>query len=583
MNKTLRWIIAVIGNKNWYVAALTVLQGVSGFTGVLYALFLRNAIDHAVAHEQHDFFVNAGCIVALVIVDIALGAILRWLRELAKSDVENLLKKRLTDNILRRQYSYVSAVHSGEWMNRLTNDTVFVANAYVEILPGLVGTIVRLVSALVMLIALDRWFAFIMIPGGLLLIILTYVFRKNLKVLHKNIQQKDGALRVFLQERIGSLMIIKSFASEDMTEAEAEVMMDAHKDARMKRNRFSNICNIGFSAAMKGLYFIGVLYCAYGIMTGRVSYGTLTAIMQLIGQVQSPFANISGYVPRFYAMTASAERIMEIEEAAYDHEGEIMDEVQIRSYYDNDFDSIHFDKVCFEYPARQDSTDTASLDLTETTGMPVISNFSLSIGKGEYVAFTGRSGCGKSTMLKLLMCMYEPVSGRITIHQKDGEAKELTPAFRRLFAYVPQENLLLQGSIRNAVSFASGTDYGGKDETSADDRSIWRALRTACAEDFVKDLELGLDTELGERGAGLSEGQMQRIAVARALYSGAPILLLDEATSALDEKTEQQLLENLRKMTDLTVLLVTHRKSSAEICDREIEMTNYMIRTEDAK
>ena len=176
--------------------------------------------------------------------------------------------------------------------------------------------------------------------------------------------------------------------------------------------------------------------------------------------------------------------------------------------------------------------------------------------------------------------MYEPVSGSITIHEKSGVEAGLTPAFRRLFAYVPQGNLLLQGSIREAVTFAAGKDT---DAAAGGDDAIWTALRTACADGFVRELDSALDTELGERGAGLSEGQMQRIAIARALYCGAPILLLDEATSALDEKTEQQLLANLRRMTNLTVLFVTHRRSSAAICDQQINMANDMASKDDSQ
>lgn len=172
------------------------------------------------------------------------------------------------------------------------------------------GTIVRLVSAVIMVIALDRMFAVILVPGGVVLCVLAYAFRKTLKRLHKNIQESDGRLRVFLQEHIGSLMMIKSFVAEEQTSREAAEAMNDHKAARMRRNRFSNMANVGFAAAMQGMYLLGVVYCAYGILRDTVSYGTLTAVMQLIGQIQGPFVNISGYLPRFYAMTASAERLI---------------------------------------------------------------------------------------------------------------------------------------------------------------------------------------------------------------------------------------------------------------------------------
>jgi len=329
------------------VLALTLVQAVSGGLGVLYALLLRNIVDSAVGHDVGAFRHNVVLIIALVVLQISLSAIVRWLNELARSDIENRFKQRLTDNILRKEYSAVSATHTAEWLNRLTNDTTVVANGIVEILPGLTGTIVRLVSAVIMVIALDRMFAAILVPGGVVLCVLAYVFRKTLKRLHKNIQESDGRLRVFLQEHIGSLMMIKSFMAEDQTSREATKAMNDHKAARMRRNRFSNVANVGFAVAMQGMYLLGVVYCAYGILRDTVSYGTLTAVMQLIGQIQGPFVNISGYLPRYYAMTASAERLMEIEAFADDETARDADDVY--DYYLESFTALGLRDASFTY------------------------------------------------------------------------------------------------------------------------------------------------------------------------------------------------------------------------------------------
>ena len=527
--------------KKAYVLVLTLVQAVSGGLGVLFALFLRNIVDSAVGRDNGAFRHNVVLIVALVVLQISLSAVTRWLNELAKSDIENGFKQRLTDNILRKEYSAVSATHTAEWLNRLTNDTTVVANGIVEILPGLTGTIVRLVSAVIMVIALDRMFTAILVPGGVVLCVLAYAFRKTLKRLHKNIQERDGQLRVFLQEHIGSLMMIKSFVAEEQTSWEASKVMDDHKAARMRRNRFSNVANVGFAVAMQGMYLLGVVYCADGIMSGTVSYGTLTAVMQLIGQIQGPFVIISGYLPRYYAMTASAERLMEIETFADDETARDADDVY--DYYLESFTALGLRDAGFTY----ESGD----------GSPVVLNgASVEIRKGEYVAFTGHSGCGKSTVLKLLMCMYPLDHGERYITGVEGEIP-LDASWRRLFAYVPQGNALMIGTIREVVSFADS-------DAAQDEARIRRALEIACADEFVEDL----DSVLGERGSGLSEGQMQRLAIARAVFSDCPVLLLDESTSALDDLTEQRLLKNLRAMTDRTVVIVTHRKAALSICDR---------------
>ena len=535
-NDTLRWLWQVPGRKKWYIFALILIQACIGLLGVLFSLLLRSVVDSAVGHMSDAFWHFVILTICLILVQIGMGALNRWLQELSKSTIENQFKSRLLDNILRKDYGAISATHTGEWVNRLTNDAVVVANSYVEIMPGLVGTIVRLVAAVIMIIVLEPWFAYILIPGGIALVILTYAFRKKLKKLHKSIQESDGNLRILLQERISSLMMIKSFAAEKQTEQAANEKMNQHKGARMKRNAFSNFCNTGFSIAIWAMYLIGIIYCACGILTGRVTYGTLTAVMSLIAQIQTPFANVSGYLPRYYAMSASAERLMEAEKLADDIVPD--DILSIQNFYQTTFEKIGFENASFTYPAEDSQA--------------VLKDFSMEIRKGETVALMGQSGCGKSTVLKLLMCLYPLDQGKRYINDD-----ELTAKYRRMFAYVPQGNILMNGTIREVVTFA-------RPELQKEEGLIQKALQIACADEFVDDIDL----MLGEHGSGLSEGQMQRIAIARAIFSDAPILLLDEATSALDEETERKLLMNLRTLTDKTVIIVTHRKAVLSICDR---------------
>ena len=560
-NNSLKWLWRVTGKKKYYVAALMLVQALNGGSGVLYALFLRNIVDSAVAHDREGFFRNCIFTALLVLGQVMLSAMIRYLEEQSRSSLENQFKSRLFHNVLHKDYSSVSAVHSGEWLNRLTNDCMVVANNFTEILPGAAGMAVKLVSAAVMIVALEPKFAAVLIPAGFVLLFFTYAFRKNLKKLHRQIQEKDGKLRIFLQEHIGSMMMIRSFAAEDQTESEAAEKMKAHKTARMKKNRFSNVCNIGFQSGMQGMYLFGVCYCGYGILTGAISYGTLTAVTQLISQIQSPFANITGYLPKFYAMTASAERIMEIEKFTDDCKTGILSAETVRSFYENKMKGFGILNAEFTYYPVVDRIS----DLTKEEMPLVLKNISVDIRKGEYVAFTGHSGCGKSTVLKLLMSVYRLDGGIRYIEGTEGEMV-LSPEWRRLFAYVPQGNQLFSGTIREVIAFADKT-------ASADDERLEKALKIACADEFVHELENGADTLLGERGAGLSEGQMQRIAIARAVFSGCPVLLLDEATSALDEQTERKVLENLKTMTDKTVVIVTHRPAALDICDRILQFT----------
>ena len=555
---TLQWISNVAGKAKLLVGVLVAVQAVLSVSSIAFAFILRRIINMAVQGASTGFRSAFVLLAGVIAAQIVLGAVSHFLSEYTTTTVENRFKQRLFTTLLTGNYASVTAVHSGEWMNRLTSDTTIIAGGVTQIVPGLIGMLVRLFGALAAILWLEPRFFWVLVPGGAAMLALTYGFRKIMKRLHKNIREADGTLRVFLQERLESLLIVRTFAKEQQTAAQAASLMEKHKDARMKRSNFSNLCNIGFAGAMNGAYLLGIGFCGYGILTGTMSYGNLMAIMQLVGQVQNPFANITGYLPRYYAMLASAERLMEAETFEPDSEHQLAEEKALE-FYRTKLTALRLEHASFTYQPPVCAEK-------EQPPMPVVlKDIDLTIRKGEYIAFTGPSGCGKSTVLKLLMCLYPLDAGSRTLESTCG-TQPLTAAWRSLFAYVPQGNQLLSGTIRDIVSF-------GDTRKAQDDAGILRALRIACAEDFVQNLEKGLDTTLGEHGQGLSEGQMQRIAIARAVFSEHPILMLDEATSALDEATAQQLLKNLRRMTDKTVLMVTHRADQTEFFDRELSFS----------
>ena len=554
------WLWRVSGVYKICVMILFIVHVIFGVCGVVSAMLFRTLIDCAVEGQPDAFLQAAICLAGLFLGEDLLSTANRFLYEWTHASLENQLKERLFSCILHKDYTTVTAIHSGEWIARLTSDTVVVIGGIMDILPNLGGMMTRLTGALVALLLLQPTFFYVLVPTGIVMIVLTASLRRVLKHLHKKIQEANASVLSFLQERIESLMILRVFAVERQTLQEAAQRMKKHKAARMRRNSLSNLCNFGFGLVVDTCYLLSAIYCGYGILKGNISYGTFTAVLQLVGQVQSPFAGITGVIPQYFAMVASAERLMEVE--AYPDDGKEIrfTPEQIKRFYAEQFESLGMRDASFSYQASDEANDQ----------LRVIQHFNLEIQKGEYVAFTGHSGCGKSTLLKLLMCLYPLDDGKRYIRAKyDSKQEEhpLTSAWRGLFAYVPQGNQLMSGTIREIVAF-------GDPAAMAQDERLADALQVACADEFVAALEKGIDTPLGERGTGLSEGQMQRIAIARAIFSDRPILILDECTSALDEGTEQKLLTNLRKMTDKTVLLITHRPAALEICDRQIAMGN---------
>ncbi len=500
--------------------------------------FFRGMIDTDSASDYASFKRYSIYLVLLLILQVSLAAVTRFLKEYSHSTFENQFKTKLFTSLLSKNYAQVSSFHSGEWMNRLTSDTKIIAEDAVDIVPGVTGMITRMAGALISLVILVPAITYILIPGAGLLVVVTLLFRRHLKVLHKQIQESDGKLRIFLQESLENILVVHSFAKEKNMAAQSEIYMEDHKKARMKRNHFSNFSNIGFGAVMQGSYILGAIYCAYCIFNHTMTFGTLVAVLQLISQIQNPVANITGYVPKYYAMVASAERLMEVESFKDDIPS---DSKKVHDFYDTSLKTIEYQNISFGYDKRY-----------------ILEHFYLQIHKGEFIAFTRPSGCGKSTALKLLMSLYPIDEGKITINK----SIELDSSWRSLFAYVPQGNQFMSGTIKDSISFYS---------EGIDEKRIDQALQIACAKEFVDLLDGGINTVLGEKESGLSEGQIQRLAIARAIYADNPILLLDESTSSLDEETEYQLLQNIKNMTDKTVIIITHRKAALHFVDRIVE------------
>ncbi len=543
-----KWMYRVSKKHLGSVMIYGVLSVVLAAVGVLSAFGTKNIVNGAV-YGDFELFKRGAILLGIILsVQFVFKIISRNIFERTKAKIEINKRRHVFEKVLKKDYSFLSDFHSGEILNRITSDTGVVTDGVMNLLPKLVTLVVRLVIAVTIMINFDPMFTVVFVAGGLLIVAVSRLFRSYLKDIHKKSQETDGAVRSFMQESIGQILVIKVFnAYNNVLDKVSHLMGESYK-VRIKRATLSIFANSGVNLVFSAGHLFAIIWGGYRVYKGYLNIGELSAILQLVNQIQGPLSSLSGILPSFYATVASAERLMELEELPSDFTvGEEV--VDVEDLY-NRLESIKLSSVSFRY----------NRDL-------VFDNAECEIKKGDFIAVTGISGIGKSTLFKLIMGVLTPQNGKITI-EGDNLNRLADKETGKLFSYVPQGNLLLSGSIYENITFMNE----GKSKQEID-----RAIRLSCCDDFVSEFDQGLDTVLGERGSGLSEGQAQRIAIARAILYDAPIILLDEATSALDEVTETRLIENLKELKNKTLLIITHKKAALGVCNKEMRIIDGKI------
>ena len=555
-SSALRWIIKASKKQGAFIILLAVFNILLAGSAVVISYMLRFVVNAATngqltAQERFDEVTLWGILFgATVLFQILLQLVDKHLVFRVSARLTIDMKTKLYRNLLKKDYSKVTAFHTGEMLNRLNNDVGSITNMITGIIPTLSYTAAKLVGILVVLLSIDAWFAVMFFAVGIFVFFVSSFFKKYMKSYHKQIMETDGKIRSFMQETLSSLLVIKIFRAEEKVVDVADDLQEINYKRKAKRNIISLITHSSFNLAFRSAYLFGLFYCAVKIIEGDsvITYGVLSQVLSLINQISIPLNSLTSVLPAYYSAIGSAERIMEFENLP--DEAEFNDaEIDFNNLYDN-MDSIEFVNITFKYDRDFIFNDT-----------------SLSIKKSDLLVMTGISGIGKSTLLKVLLGVFTLDGGEIFLKMKDGSKVSIDRNIRRLFSYVPQGNFLLSGTIRENISFI-------KDD--ATEEEIWQAIDFSCA-DFIRELPLGLDTVIGEKGLGLSEGQIQRVAIARAVLSGAPIILLDEATSALDEETELRLLQNIKKLTDKTCILISHKKAANEMCNKEVRIADGKI------
>lgn len=521
------------------ILLLTLISVTMSLIQVRFATASKNVMDIATGAIEGTLISAFLVLVILLVTRLLISISISYLNVHASSRFEINLKRHLFKTLINKDYLAVTKFHSGELLNRINSDVSVIVSGIIALLPSAALFITSIIGAFCVLYNIDSTLALIILCIGPFVAVGARLYSARFKVMHKKCQEYDGKTKSFMLEILQNLLVVKSFNCENnMLDKSENLQLKSYK-LRVKRVSVSVIAQIGMFLIFNAGYYFAMAYAAYRLSRGELTYGDVTAILALVSQIQTPFKSVSSLIPQAFAVSASIERLLELEE--------LKDEPQTKfilpeNTYEN-MEQIVFDNVTFSY-----NSDS------------MVSGINMRINKGECVVIAGESGAGKSTAIKLMLGIMAPDSGRIYL---SGNFDDITvnKDTRELFAYVPQGNLILSGTIRENISFS---------HDNATEEEIIHAAKVAQIWDFIKTLDKGLDTELGEKGLGLSEGQTQRISIARAILHDAPVLLLDESTSALDSQTELALLKAIREMTDKTCIIVSHKQAAFDICDNVI-------------
>ncbi len=508
------------------------------------AVIGKKVIDKASAGEISDLWFIIIFYVLVILLSQGLTLVSGLFSTVVNEKFGFGIRKMVYRRILDTTWLDISKYHTGDLMTRLTSDVSAVSDGISSTIPKIIRLIVELVVTFFTLAYYDIKLAlFALLVAPIAMLTSVWMGRK-LKYLQIKVQQSESNYRSFMQESLANILIEKSFCLEDYSEERLTKLRDERIYWVFKRSRTNMFASAAMGLSFQLGYVVAFVWGAICIAKKTITYGTMTIFLELVNRIQAPIIGLAQFVPRIISMFASAGRIIELQN--------LPSEEYLGNSIKAEGIGVSVENVSFGY------NDELVFD-----------NASIDIKPGEFTAIVGKSGIGKTTLVRLIMDFTQNLTGNITFYNAYGDKMKVSPDARNFIAYVPQGNTLFSGTIKENILM------GKKDAT---DEEILEALKSAAAYDFIKEFPNGIDTVIGEKGIGISEGQAQRIAIARALVRKAPLLILDEATSSLDENTELNVLEGIRKwQPSPTCILITHRKSVLQYCDREIVISDKKV------
>lgn len=546
MQRYVKWFFREIARFRWTFVAVLLFQVVGVAISLFYVWLSKDLVDTAVEHFQGDLQRQRIISLAIIFTLVSLSrpiltAIKSYMQSRMAVSMTNSLRQRLFDEMLKTEVDVGRKYHSGDMINRMESDVSAVTNAFCAAVPNLFWAGLQFAAAFACVLYVDLRLSLILVvllpiaaPAGKFIM-------KKVRQLTLRIKSSDSRIQSHIQESIQHHTLLRTLEYTDGSSQMLGELQDENYSRNLKRIGFSIFARVLMSLAFTSGYLVAFLWGVRGLSTGVVTYGVMTAILQLVGQLQRPLLQASENLPSLLHCTASIDRLMELEDLPKE---EAEDALMLGAPA-----GVRVRNLSFQYPDGEEK---------------VIDNLSFDFKPGSRIAITGRTGIGKTTLLKLILALSRPTSGSIELYDSETSVP-VSVKTRCNFAYIPQGNTLFSGTVRENLLMG---------DRNADEERMKEVLHLAAA-DFVMDLPEGLDTICSEAGGGLSEGQAQRIAVARGLLRPGSIVLLDEFSSALDPATEEEMLSRLTAKDGLcagkTMIFITHRESILNFCDSELK------------
>mgnify|MGYP000312767505 FL=1 len=499
---------------------------------------VQHAIDVASGHAEGSIYWSVGVMAMLVLCGFALRICSIWVRNILGIKAQNRMQQRMLDRILRSEWTGKESHHSGDVLNRLEQDVGTVVSFLTETIPNTISVVAMFVGAFLYLFSMDKVLAFVIVGIIPVFVLLSKLYIGQMRRLTRQVRDSDSKVQSVLQETIQHRMLIKTLESDSIMVDRLESTQSELRHRVVKRTAFSVVSNFILNAGFSVGYLIAFLWAALRMADQTLTFGGMTAFLQLVNRIQGPARDLTRLAPVFVGVFTAAERLMELEENPLEEQG---DPIPLTAPC-----GVRLEHITYAY----DDGDSNVIEQLDFDFYP-----------GSCTAVLGETGAGKTTLIRLILALLHPNEGKVILYNQQ-EQRELSPLMRCNFVYVPQGNTLMSGTIRDNLRLG---------KLNATEEEIKTALEMSCAS-FVMELPDGLDTVCTEAGGGLSEGQAQRISIARALLRNRPIMLFDEATSALDPETERQLLHNILFNHDKTVIFITHRPAVVDYCDQTLHL-----------